>query len=263
VPFKLYWGETHHNTYQQGRQDPPLTEILANARQYLDFYAAAYYMAEQNSAPLKGVVSASTEPVKGHQTDILAQSGRSWDGVFYETDKAAECLEREWQEVQSATRLHNEPHAFVTFPGYEWQGDCGWGDHNVFYYEEGAPIHAVRSLPDLYDLLRGHRAFAIPHHTAYRPGTRAPHWEHCDESISPFAEIFSIHGSSETDGTQDGLRRNGHMGPGVGGSTYESLLALGKRVGVIASTDNWTDCPGQWGHGLMGCWARELTRAGL
>lgn len=263
--LNLYWGETHHNTYQQPVQEPDLRSLLQTAKGHLDFYAAAYYMASQNFLPLgEGVAEAEPEgPVKGHPTEQLARAGRRWNGVRFETQKPEDQLQKEWKEVQAATAAEYEPHRFVTFPGYEWQGDTEWGDHNVFYKQEGAPLFSGMTLPELYEALRDIEGFAIPHHTAYKPGSRAPRWEYHDESLSPFVEIYSIHGCSEYDGHPENLRANSHMGPGVGGATYEDLLNRGAHVGAIGSTDNWTDSPGRWGHGLMGCWAEELTRDGL
>lgn len=261
----LYWGETHHNTHQQARQDPALETILESARGHLDFYAAAYYMAGQHRAPLTvSVNDMDLGMEKGHPAEQLARAVKSWQGVQFEKEKSPEQLKSEWAQVEAATAEANDPHHFVTFPGYEWQGDCRWGDHNVFYREEGQPIFNTPTLPELYRALRGRNALAIPHHTAYLPGYRAPRcWEYYDEALSPFVEIYSIHGCSEYDGHPEGLRHNGHMGPGVGGATYEDLLNRGAHAGAIGGTDNWTDSPGRWGHGLMGCWAPELTRAGL
>lgn len=81
--------------------------------------------------------------------------------------------------------------------------------------------------------------------------------------ISLFAEIYSIHGCSETDEELIGLRNNSHMGPGVAGSTYQEALNRGLHLGAICSTDNWTNIPGHWGQGLMACLATELTRESL
>ncbi len=106
-------------------------------------------------------------------------------------------------------------------------------------------------------------ALAIPHHTGYHPGIRAPRWSHCDDRLSPFAEIFSIHGCSETDEEWIGLRHNSHMGPGVAGGTYQDALDRRLHLGVICSTDNWSNMPGCWGQGLMACLATDLTREAL
>ncbi|MBS3764685.1 MAG: hypothetical protein KGZ25_15405, partial [Planctomycetes bacterium] len=177
--------------------------------------------------------------------------------------KDQDLLDREWEEVQAATRDANSPGEFVTFPGYEWQGDGSGGDHNVFAPEEGLPIFHVDTLPELYKKLQGRDAIAIPHHTAYRPGLRGRDWSVFDEELSPFSEIYSLHGCSETDEEWIGMRHNSHMGPGVGGGTYQQALDRGYRLGCICSTDNWGEMPGHYGHGTMACLAPELSREAL
>ena len=204
-------------------------------------------------------------PQRKRRRDIskLPPSMRMWRGIHLEGLKDREAMAREWREFQEVTAAWNRPGTFVTFPGYEWQGNGRWGDHNVVYKAEGHPIYAVDTLPDLYDRLRGLEAIAIPHHTAYFVGQRAPTWSACDDRISPFAEVHSIHGCSETDEEWIGLRHNSHMGPGVGGGTYQEALDRGLHLGAICSTDNWTNMPGHWGQGLMACLARERTRESL
>ncbi|NQT51393.1 DUF3604 domain-containing protein, partial [bacterium] len=152
---------------------------------------------------------------------------------------------------------------FVTFPGYEWQGDGSSGDHNVFARAEGLPVFRVDTLAELYACLRGREAIAIPHHTAYRVGLRGHDWSVHDEALSPFAELFSVHGCSETDEEWVGLRGNPHMGPGFAGGTWQDALDRGLHVGCIASTDNWGDMPGHYGRGRMAVLATELTRDAL
>ena len=61
----------------------------------------------------------------------------TWQGVRAEEIKDNTTLQREWTEFQEATAAHNTPGEFVTFPGYEWQGNGNWGDHNVIYRHEG------------------------------------------------------------------------------------------------------------------------------
>jgi hypothetical protein len=127
----------------------------------------------------------------------------------------------------------------------------------------GRPVLIPPTLPELYEKLRGLEAIAIPHHTGYHPAIRAPRWAACDERLSPFAELFSCHGCSETDEEWIGLRRNSHMGPGLGGGTYQDALNAGLHLGAIGSTDNWSHTPGCWGNGLMACLAADLTRDSL
>jgi len=262
--YTVFWGDTHHNTYQQYVQDPPLAAIMAFASTHLDFYTGAYYTPVSTTVPPKEDVGRQvTSPKGGHLSEALPPSVRGWRGIHLEALKDLDAMAREWAEFQEATAAWNRPGEFVAFPGYEWQGNGHWGDHNVVYKTEGHPIHAVDTLAELYDCLRGIDAIAIPHHTGYYVGQRAPTWSACDDSISPYAEIFSIHGCSETDEEWIGLRHNSHMGPGVGGGTYQEALDRGLHLGAICSTDNWTNMPGHWGQGLMACLAKELTRESL
>ena len=260
----LFWGETHHNVFQHEGAQGALEDILASARRYLDFYSAAYYTSRIVALPLKeGRAEQPSRKLRGHPAEMIAADSTKWRGAFYEQAKSSGRIEQEWSIIERATKACNRPGEFVTFPGYEWQGDGRWGDHNVIYPCEGNPVFIPNTLPELYARLRSRHAIAIPHHTAYKPGVRAPLWSECDTKLSPFAEIFSIHGCSETDEEWLGMRHNSHMGPAVGGSTYADALARGLHIGAIASTDNWSDMPGRWGHGLMGCWAAELTRESL
>ncbi len=247
--YNIYWGEAHDNTYQFAETVIPIEESLRRARSHLDFYAAAYYTAFSSAFQAGGHLSETDKPVD------IAREG--W--------KDDERLEREWKEVQDSSRTLNEPGRFVAFPGYEWQGDGSPGDHNVFFRSEGAPIIKVNSLRELYERLRSLdiEAVAIPHHTGYRPGRRGRDWSVFDESLSPFAELYSIHGCSETDEEWIGLRQNSHMGPGQGGGTYQDALDWGYHVGAVCSTDNWGDMPGHYGNGRMAVLATGLTREAL
>ena len=241
-----------------------MDETLAFARTYLDFYSGAYYTPTSFPIPLKPEYTNTALPqLTGHITEQSLIPENSWRGIRAEQIKDSEILAREWAEFEQATIEHNSPGAFVTFPGYEWQGNGAWGDHNIIYKREGLPIYTEMDLPALYDRLRKIPALAIPHHTAYHPGIRAPYWRHTDEKISPFAEIYSIHGCSETDEAWVGMRQNSHMGPAMGTSTYQNALDQGLHLGAICSSDNWTQMPGRWGHGLMGCMAESLSRESL
>ena len=260
----LFWGDTHHNSYQHYVQDPPLMELLGFCSSYLDFYTGAYYTPAYTKAPALPEAMREVAGLEGgHLSEALPESGVGWTGVNLEDLKDPDAMAREWTEFQEATTHWNRPGRFVAFPGYEWQGNGRWGDLNVTYREEGHPIVTVPTVRELYARLRNMPAIAVPHHTGYYVGQRAPHWEACDDSVSPYAELYSIHGCSETDEEWIGLRSNAHMGPGTAGGTYQRALDLGLHLGAICSTDNWTNMPGYWGHGLMGCYASELTRESL
>lgn len=255
--YKTFWGDAHHNTrlamakagfvYEKSNpEEPPLADFLREAAKFTDFYPAAYYPYAMKSAE-----PAAAENPNG-----------KYRGIHFEGWKSEECVLREWAEVVEATRAADRPGEFTTFPGYEWQGDGTWGDHNVFYKNEGPPIFRVGTIRELYGKLRGLDAIAVPHHIGYRPGRRSPDWSACDERVTPFAEIFSLHGCSETDEEWIGLRNNAHMGPGTKGGTYQDALDRGLHIGAICSTDA-KYMPAPWGMGLMACLAKELTRDAL
>ncbi|MBS3812764.1 DUF3604 domain-containing protein, partial [Candidatus Bipolaricaulota bacterium] len=80
--------------------------------------------------------------------------------------------------------------------------------------------------------------------------------------ISPVAEIFSYHGSSETEPSRLTLSNNPSMGPGNGISLWQEGLRRGYRVGAIASNDG-PGLPGGYGNGLAAVVAEDLTRDSL
>ena len=245
--LNIYWGDTHDNVFQ--RPDSPVTleQNFSYAREHLDFYAPALYVSCHDSvAAVDGTM---------HNGRPAALSLERW--------KDLDQLAREWAAVQDMTHARNEPGTFVTFPGYEWQGDGCFGDHNVVFRDEGGTIARVLTLPELYTSLRGRDALAIPHHTAYQVGARGKDWSVHDETLSPFVEIYSVHGCSETDEEWIGLRINARMGPGIGGSTYQDALDRGLHVGAMCSTDGTGIFPGHYNWGLMACLASELTREAL
>lgn len=245
--MNLYWGETHDNTYQAPDPDFSMDRHLEAARSHLDFYCGAYYPCT-SPAFKKG----------GHPSEDASRQP-----LNVEDWKSPEQIDREWTLVKEALEKFHRPGSFVTFHGYEWQGDGTWGDHNVFFHEDDPPLFRVDTLEDLYQALRGRRALAIPHHTAYIPGFRSKNWAVHDEGLSPFMEVFSIHGSSEGEAFGGGLRSNAFLGPDTDAGTLTEALKAGRRLGVIASTDNWGPLPGIYGQGLAGVWAAGLTRDAL
>jgi len=245
--YKLYWGETHDNTHQAPDPDFSMDERLDNAAAHLDFYCGAYY---PNTSPAfkKG----------GHPSEDKAQQP-----LNVETWKPREQIDDEWRSVKDAMRRHHRDGEFVVFPGYEWQGDGSWGDHNVFFDEDDPPLYRVDTLEELYERLRHRRALAIPHHTAYITGFRGKNWAVQDDTLSPFMEVFSIHGSSEGEQFGGGLRSNPFLGPDTVAGTYTAAIRGGHKIGTIGSTDNWGPLPGNYGRGLAAAWAENLSRGAL
>jgi len=245
--LNIYWGDAHHNLYVFSDGDRvDMERVCREARRHLDFLPLAYY------TPLSVPFRPENNP-----------PGKA--GIRLESWKDPRRIEKEWAEIQEASKAFNDDGSFVTFPGYEWQGDGTSGDHNVICRREGASVCRAARIADLYGSLRGQDAYAIPHHTAYRAGHRGRDWSVCDEALSPFSEIYSLHGCSETDEEWIGLRSNPRMGPALGGGTYQDALDRGLHLGAICSGDNFGAAvlSGRYGNGLMACLAPELTRRSL
>lgn len=229
--YSLFWGDlhTHLEDFDAGER------ILREASENIDFTVVLLYPFVYES--INGFRVEST----GNRPEFQDQ----------------------WQRINTLSAAWNQPHRFTTFPGYEWHGNrTRYGDHNVIYFEEGQPLDAAWSLPELYANLKSRKAMALPHHTGYLVGARGKDWGVFDESLSPVMEIFSQHGSSEGIETPHFMAHNASMGPGASGGTFQDALKRGVRVGVIGSNDG-PGLPGRWGLGRAAVWARENTRASL
>lgn len=233
--YNLYWGDSHCNLriYHEDRFESAFTESLGR----IDFFPVAYY-------PFDHMELGS--------------------GLDVETVRNRPLFLEQWKTINELTARYNRPGEFVTFPGYEWHGNREkWGDHNVFFPSEGAPLLDTWDLPDLVRELRRYGAVAFPHHVAYLPGERGKDWSFHDPDICPLVEIFSAHGCSESDDSPLPLMRNTNMGPRTSGGAVVDGLLKGHRFGIIASNDSHHAYPGCWGLGLMALYAKDLTREGL
>lgn len=235
--YKLFFGDAHTNIHSPRMRQPGYLEaVVEHARQMLDFWPIAYY----------------------------PQEYREVQGFRYEDRLDERTVQEDWDVICRLAAANNNPGQFVAFAGYEWQGNGRWGDHNVFFLHDHQPIVLPDTSPELFAALRAlaTEVIAIPHHPAYMVGVRGKNWDVHDEELCPFAEIYSVHGCSESDRGPIGLRTNPHMGPELSGGTIEEALDRGYRLGIIASGDNhvW---PAVYGNGLMACWARGLTRQAL
>ena len=198
--------------------------IFKNAKGYIDFLPVAYY----------------------------AFYGDKKNGLQIESHDHDPSFDRHWEVIRDVVKRYDEPGRFATFMGYEWHGDRErFGDHNVFYCNhDKAVLTGVKTLPELYKVLEENDGIAIPHHTAYKIGERGKDWDYFDENLSPLAEIFSGHGSSEGSLTPVGLESNLSMGPRIQGSSIQEGLKRGYHFGIIASSDTSYPMAGTWGRGL-------------
>lgn len=182
-------------------------------------------------------------------------------GLKVEDRFSDEVISKDWESLREFTRQANAA-GFPMFMGYEWQGAGKDGDHNVFFLDNDRdPVHPMgyRELAEAYE---GKAVIAIPHHVAYQLGSRGKNWNTHNEQFSPFAEIYSSHGSSESDDGPLAMNRHIHMGPRTGATCGERGLELGYRLGLIASGDNHI-VPAVFEHGCMCALAETNTKEAI
>lgn len=232
------YGDIHNHcglSYGHG----PIEDALARAALQLDFVSITGH-ADWPDIPVD-------VPEVAHIVDFhvkgFAKLRDNWTGHF-ETLKS---FEREG--------------VFSVFPGYEIHS-CAHGDYTIVYADlEPAPIQFADSPSALKTALRaakGDRALAFPHHIGYRHGARGINWDTFDEDLSPFVEMFSMHGCAETSENERSYLHS--MGPVDGHSTMEWGLSQGHVFGVVGNTDHHSGFPGSWGHGRTGVYATGRDR---
>jgi hypothetical protein len=239
MAYQTYFGDLHSHcsiSYGHGTAQ----QALQRARQQLDFCS-----------------------VTGHAfwPDMPTDRNTYAEIIDYHNMGFAK-LARNWDTLVKLQADATETGKFIAFPSYEWHS-LKYGDHNVY---TSAPEMLLQGAPDLDDLRQSTGkisggGIAIPHHIGYAAGYRGINWAHYREDVSPFVEIFSLHGCSVDDDAPYPMLHD--MGPRDWGSTAEAGWAMGHRFGIVGGTDHHGAYPGSWGDGRMGVFADSLTRESL
>ena len=230
--YQKYWADMHSNIHPQQMKDLP--RWYQTAKDLLDFWPIAYYPYQM------------TKTETGMPVEDLIEKNK---------------MEKDWADICAFSEKANAE-GYPMFVGYEWQGDGSDGDHNVFSLQNNIPMLHPRKYAALVKAYQGLPVIGIPHHLAYQPGSRGKNWDTQNDQFSPFAEIYSSHGSSENDDGPFPMQRHVHMGPRTGQTCYEEGLNRGRIVGCIASGDNH-DMPAVYGNGLMCALAESNKREDL
>lgn len=233
MSFNLYWGDLHNHcsvSYGGGTVE----QAIQRARGQLDFCS-----------------------ITGHAfwPDMPTDRDRYGEIIDYHNEGFAR-LARNWNGLleQEASQSHDGE--FVMLPSYEWHS-LEFGDHNVYARGPELALRDAPDLPALQQLARDSGAVVIPHHIGYASGYRGIDWRHFREDVSPFVEIFSLHGCSVDENAPYPMLHD--MGPRDFGSTAEAGWRMGHRFGIIASTDHHGGYPGSHGDGRVGILANSLT----
>lgn len=239
MDYKCYFGDIHNHcdtSYAHGS----LENALNNAMLQLDFVSVTGHSSwpdiPDRKAPLESLVDYHVNGFNKLQTG--------------------------WERFVDTFDRFNDPGSFVCFPSYEIHSMAD-GDHTVYFKDHKRPMFKPDSIPDFQDIVRdirieGDDAFLTPHHIGYRTGYRGINWDSYSEKASPFVEIISMHGCSESD--DSALPYLHTMGPRNGSNTMQAGLSRGFHFGVIGSTDHHSAHPGSHGYGKVAIWAEELTK---
>lgn len=233
--FSLFWGDLHnHNAVGYARGS--LERSYDIARCHLDFVAFTPHAQWHDIPTLPGNVQ------------------ESWA-------KGLQVTKEQWPRVQKMAADNNEPGKFVSFLAFEWHSSA-YGDYCVYFPEDDRPLLPLDGVRKLQQFARDMKATIIPHHISYKVGARGANFDFFDPTVSPVMEIYSEHGLSERDrGPYDYLSHSG--GGRWTQNTVQFALGRGIRAGFIASSDDHLGFPGAYGQGLVGVYARNLSRKAI
>jgi hypothetical protein len=144
-----------------------------------------------------------------------------------------------WQDLNTVTAHFNEPHRFVTLPGYEWSGNTALGgDRNVFFPHEGRTMrrssHAL--IEDQSDIDTDcHTAAAL-----FEAFARHEEWDvlcmaHCG---GRYADITMAHDGRFEKSVEV------HSAWGTFEWLVQDAFKMGYRVGIVGNSDGHKGRPG-------------------
>ena len=237
---RLYWGDLHNHGqiglyhYAKGS----LARAIDIAREHLDFFA------------FTGHSQWHDMPRMVNDAHLKWKEGFDWHA-------------QHWPRTKELIRAANRPGEFVALLGYEWHS-ARHGDRNILFRDDEGELITTAELAELEAYAGKVGAVLYPHHIGYKtnlPG-RGLNWEYFNPELSPLIEIVSEHGCAERDrGPWPYISHSN--GPRTTGNTYQHALAMGLHCGVAGGSDDHLGFPGAYGEGLLGVYARELTREGI
>lgn len=233
--YGLFWGDLHsHNAI--GYAKGSLERSYEIARSHLDFFCF-------------------TGHSQWHDMPIMPQNKHlKWVRGF-------EVMKNNWEKVKRFANKYYKSGKFVSFIGYEWHSSSN-GDVCIIFPGSESELVYIDDIRDFQKFALERGAILIPHHPSYKQRWRGQNWSVLDTKVSPVVEIFSEHGSAESDrGPHRYIRHS--MGGRYTQNTLQRLWSRGAQVGLVASTDDHLGYLGAYGEGLVAVYAENLTRESI
>jgi hypothetical protein len=166
----------------------------------------------------------------------------------------------EFDELVLMAKTFSQEGRYIDYLGFEWTAPVDFG-HRILLFPglTGRTLSSAlpegNSIEKLYAFAREYGAIVSAHHTAqatwgrWNPGAS---WSPRQE---PNFELASWHGRFEYYNNPHEGRRQ------VPGHQYQDALKLGRRVGVLGSSDTHFLSPGE--GGLTGVWSDSMSRSSI
>jgi hypothetical protein len=178
------------------------------------------------------------------------------------TDHVEAFAFRDWWTLRAVSEAWNREDKFVTLAGYEWTSPK-YGHKNVVFADARGGDEVLfsaldedgeRTPDELWAHLGRRQAITIPHHPSH--GVKQPtDWSFRNDQLQRLVEIFQVRGNYEYDGAP--FQKQETQAPFAEGHSVRDALAMGHRLGIIASPDHGG------GFGLAGVWSTKLTREAI
>ena len=176
-----------------------------------------------------------------------------------------------WKRAVEAANRHNKPGAFATFVAFEWSHQR-LGHRNAYYRGDAGPQQPgfrdnMQSWWDFFDKQET-RAITVPHHPNTQSAAKRPDgksvwgpmdWSIINHEYQRVVELNQNRGSFEVPG---GPVRELRVVRKDVGSSVQTALVKGHRLGFIGSTDTHSGRPGT-GVARCAILSPGLTRAAL
>jgi len=234
--YNIYWGDLHSHcsiSYGEGK----LEDAVKRASQQLDFCSITGHAFWPDISKL----SNKHKPIRKYHLEGFKK------------------LKKNWKNTLIKLKLFEKKYSIKIFPSYEWHS-LKYGDHNIYSNDFSLKLLNAKNINDLKKKLNKNN-LVIPHHIGYGEENRGINWKYYSSKLSPFVEVFSMHGCSIDEDNPFTMLHD--MGTLKGSGTAVAGWKKNKIFGVIGSTDHHGGYPGSFGHGKMGVIAKNKSKKSL